>query len=335
MYRKNKVEYVDFKTINKHLKYCFSMREIHYREKESRENIGLKAFIVDRLKHFELTYSYGGAPCTYIFDKARGDTDDHQQITGLQAFAMLNRFTHINRCIEKKEDAPFSIKPILWKNPKYEGQRLDAICYDMNSAYSYAMLQPMPDTSVPPEAKNVEEGEIGFDLDGNRQTSGYSLFVFKLIESPFKEFVYHYYKKKYKAKTPAEKRKAKEYLNFCIGFLQLRDPFTRSQIIGLANDLIKSLIDDNTLYCNTDSIVSMTERPDLKLGNDIGEWKIEHKGKFAYLGFNYQWDYEIPSIRGKPKTDFDIGWDLLNDPLPDNGNYYKFNPVKGEMELCN
>lgn len=335
MYSKKKIEYVNFSTINKHLKYVYKMREIIYREKRKGEPFGLKAFIVDRLKHFELTYCYGGEPCTYIFDKAKGDTDDHQQITGLQAFATLNRYTHINRVIEKKEDAPFSAKPILWNNPKFEGKRTEAISYDINSAYSYAMLQAMPDTSIPPKQKEIEPGEIGFDLEGNRQTSGYSIYVFNLINSPFKKFVNTYYKKKIKAKTKLERRRAKEYLNFSVGFLQSRDPFTRAQIVGIANDLIKSLIDEETtIYCNTDSIVSTVERPELKLGNYIGEWKVEHKGLFAFKGFNYQWDYNLPSVRGKPKTDFEVGWDLLNDDLPENGNMYRFNSIKGVIEKC-
>ena len=128
------------------------------------------------------------------------------------------------------------------------------------------------------------------------------------------------------------KRKAKEYLNFCVGFLQHRDPYTRAQIVGLANDRILSLIDENTIYCNTDSIVSLTERPDLEIGNDIGQWKVEHRDKFAFVGYNYQWGTGLPSIRGKPKTDFEEGWDILKDELPDCGNKFKYNPIMGVIE---
>ena len=204
----------------------------------------------------------------------------------------------------------------------------------MNSAYSYAMIQDMPDTSVPPKAKVIGAGEIGFDVNGNRQTSGYSIYVFRLIESPFKKFVQTYYDKKNKAKTKAERRRAKEYLNFCVGFLQNRDPFTRAQIVGLANDLILSLIDENTLYCNTDSIVCLKEREDLKLGDNIGEWKIEHRGDFAYVGFNYQWNLDKPSIRGKTKSYFKDNWDILKDELPECNNSYYFDRIKGAMLKC-
>lgn len=329
MFSKKKIEYVDFKTINKHLKYVYSFRQLVFREKEPGECFGLKAFIVDRLRYFELSYACAGDPCTYIFDKTSGDTKDHQQITGLQAYSVLCKYATINHVVESKEDAPISARPLLWKNDKYDGKRQDAICYDVNSAYSYAMIQDMPDTSLAPMQKNIEAGEIGFDLDGNRQTEGYSIFVFKLRPSPFKKFVEVYYKKKKNAKNKQERRKYKEYLNFCIGFLQNRDPYTRAQIVGLANDRIAALRDENTLYCSTDSIVSLVERPDLKLGDDIGEWKIEHKGKFAYKGFSYQWNDDKPSIRGKLKSDFTDDFDLLTDDLPVNHNKYIFNSIKG------
>lgn len=332
MFSKKRVRYVDFETINKHLKYCEDYRKIHYRPKSDLENFKLDAFIEDKLRYFELSYKYAGEACTYIFDKANGDTDDHQQINGLQAYSVLCRYAKVNKVISDKEDAPFSAKGILWKNKKYEGKRVDAICYDINSAYSYAMIQPMPDTSIPPKQKYIEDGEIGFYPSGDRQTSGYSMYVFKLIESPFKRFVEVYYKKKISAKTKAEKRRAKEYLNFSVGFLQHRDPYTRAQIVGLANDRILSLIDENTLYCNTDSIVCLKERDDLELGNEIGQWKIEHRDKFAFVGFNYQWGLDIPSVRGKSKTDFYKGWDILKDELPDCGNKFRFNPIKGVIE---
>lgn len=332
MFTNKRIRYVDFDTINKHLDYCKGHRNLILREKRDGEFFELNAFIVDRLRYFELSYRYADEVCTYKFDKSTGDTEDHQQITGVQAFNVLNRYTRINRLIKNKEEAPFSAIPILWNNKKYEGKRVDAICYDMNSAYSYAMLQPMPDTSIPPKQKYIEHGEIGFDINGNRQTSGYSLYVFNLMDSPFKKFVYNYYKKKVKAKTKAEKRRAKEYLNFCVGFLQGRDPYTRAQIVGLANDRILSLIDENTLYCNTDSIVCLKPREDLEIGDDIGQWKVEHEGKFAFIGFNYQWNYDKPSIRGKLKTDFYDGWDILKDDLPECGNIFKFNNISKRIE---
>lgn len=334
MFSSKKIIYCSFSQINNILKYCYKNRECIFREKRNDESFGTNAFIVDKVKYLSISYSFGGKASTYIFDKSNGDTEDHQQVTGLQAFALLSRYCHVSRVIQGKDEAPFSAKGLLYKNPKYEGQRVEAICYDMNSAYSYAMLQPMPDTSIPPKQKYIQKGEIGFDLDGNRQTSGYSIYVFNLMDSPFKKFVNTYYNRKKNAKTKEERRRYKEYLNFAVGFLQGRDPFTRAQIVGLANDLMKSLIDKNTLYCNTDSIISLVERPELILGEDVGEWKIEHKGLFAYKGYNYQWGLEIPTFRGKIKTDFYVGWDILKDPLPECHNKYCFDKILGEVREC-
>lgn len=334
MFSRRKVVYCSLEQINNILKYCYRTRTCIFRDKNDNESFGANAYIVDRIKYLSISYAYGGKAATYIFDKSSGDTEDHQQITGLQAFTLLSRYCYVNRVIQDKDEAPFSAKGLLYKNPKYEGQRVEAICYDMNSAYSYAMLQPMPDTSIPPKRKYIEKGEIGFDLDGNRQTSGYSIYVFNLMDSPFKKFVYTYYKKKKNAKNKSDRRRYKEYLNFAVGFLQGRDPYTRAQIVGLANDLMKKLIDENTLYCNTDSIVSLVERPELIIGEDVGEWKIEHKGLFAYKGYNYQWDYEIPTFRGKVKTDFYVGWDILRDPLPECQNKYCFDQILGEVKEC-
>lgn len=55
------------------------------------------------------------------------------------------------------------------------------------------------------------------------------------------------------------------------------------------NKFIKNLMDENTLFSNTDSIVSLVPRPDLKISDNIGDFKIEHKGDFIYLdSYHYQ-----------------------------------------------
>lgn len=329
MFVQKRKEYVDLVTINKHLKNVYQYYRLCFREKRDDETFKDQAFIVDRMKFFELSYNNGGYRCTYIFNKANADTEDHRQITGMQAFNVLCRMSHVNKVIKDKMEAPFSAAPLLYYNEKYNNTRHDAICYDMNSAYSWAMLQDQPDTSKPPKAKYIDKDEIGFDLDGNRQTSGFSIYVFKLIPSPFKRFVYHYYEMKRNPKNKSEKRKAKEYLNFSVGFLQGRDPYTRANIIGLCNERIESLIDENTLYANTDSIVSMVERPELEIGDEIGQWKVEHRGKFAYREYSYQWNNDVPSVRGKPKEYFQKGFNLLTDDMPLCDNIYEFDRVKG------
>lgn len=317
MYKRDKIEFIEIDKMNEHLQYCKKYRVIKVRQKETFESVGLNAYIEDKMVEFRLTYKRIDKPCTYICYK--DGRPANQKITGQEAYRILNLYYNI-----PERQVNFSASPFLYKNDKYENKRVRAYSYDMNSAYSWAMLQDIPDTSVPPVAKVIEEGEIGFYLNGDIKTKGYSSFVFKLIPSPFEKFVNNWYKKK---QSPKTKAKAKGVLNYCVGYLQRKNPFLRAYIVGLCNNLIKSLINENTLYCNTDSIVSLVPL-DLKLGNNVGEWKIEKIGNFAFVGFNYQWDLDPPSYRSKPKTWFKKGWDILKDELPVEGNLYYYDNKK-------
>lgn len=344
LFMQKKIKYVDFDEIQKHIKYCFDYREIVFRAKEDNETFGIKAFIEDNLVYFKISYRYASHPCTYVFRK---DGVTQEKITGSEAFRILSKYYKVPRVdteiCGRYEDGGLSASPLLYSNPKYENQRVEAIGYDLNSAYSSAMLQPIPDTSVQPKSKIIEEGkEIGFkEIEMNGRMSltpifkGYSIYVFPLMQSPFTKFVNTWYNKKKNAKNQAEKDKAKCVLNFCVGYMQLVNPFIRATIIGRCNDLIKSLMNEDTLYCNTDCIVSLKERNDLSIGNEIGQFKIEHKGLFAYKGLTYQWDYDLPSYRGICKSWFSKGWDLLKDSIPNNGNVYRFNKEIGKMERIN
>lgn len=328
MFIKQRKEYVDQKTINAHLKYCFENRLIVDHPKFPDESFGNKAFVEDKEVQFRLTYKKGSGACTYIFKK--DGNLDHQVTDGGEAFRILNKYYKVPRFTNPSILAMSAI-PLLYKNEKYEGTRNNAIGYDLNSAYSYAMLQPMPDTSKPFRQGTIKEGEIGFiEIPARHNpevmslvpiSKGYSLYIFPLMESPFKRFVENWYNKKLVDKT---KHKAKGVLNYSVGYLQRVNPFLRATIIGYCNNLIESLIDEDTLYCNTDSIVSLSEKTNLTLGTAIGNWKIEHEGTFAFKGFNYQWNLDVPHYRGVSRKWFTKDWDLLKDSLPTNGNIYEY-----------
>lgn len=333
MFIRERKEYVDLETINKHLKYCYENRLIVERKKTSKETFKNKAFVEDKLVEFRLSYKKGTKACTYIFFK--DGRADSQVTDGGEAFRILSKYYKVPKFDDPKILA-MSASPLLYKNKKYENQRNEAIGYDLNSAYSFGMIQPMPDTSVPMRQGNIIEGkEIGFiELPKPNDPTqmmlvpkykGYSLYIFPLMESPFTKFVEVWYNKKLNINTKA---KAKGVLNYSIGYLQRVNPFLRATIIGHCNNYIKSLMDENTLYCNTDSLVSLKPREDFKLGNNLGEWKVEHSGKFAFSGFNYQWNLETPSYRSKPKSWFKKGWDILKDELPVESNIYVYKDYK-------
>lgn len=276
----------------------------------------------------------------YIF---RLDGSTAQAVSGLNAYRTLKKywpelpnlttdpyygyFTN-NDTYGWKYDPPCS--GIIGFNPKFENKRTpNCISYDINSAFAFAMLNKMPDTSKhPKEFSIVKENEIGFteDINGNmtcKFKGQFCEYVFPLIDSPFKEFVNTWYNRKKNAKNDDEKAKAKAMLTHSVGYLQRINPFLRGAIIYYSNEYIKKFIDENTLYWNTDSIVSCVQRPDIEsnLGTELGQWKITDTGDFALKNSNYQWNKDIPTIRGVPKKWFK-DFDILKDKVPSQGNIY-------------
>lgn len=248
-----------------------------------------------------------------------------------------------------------SASPLIGFNPEYSGQRQDAYCYDLNSAYSYAMTHTWIDTSNGPAMKEIEEGkEIGFsesyaangEFIYKIKRKGWSNMVFPIAPVPEcnKRYVENWYAKKKAAKNWQDKAKAKGSLNYLIGEWQNKNPYLRLLIVCSCNEFIESLIDENTLFYNTDSIVSRVRRPDIEanLGDNIGQWKIEHLGEVAYKGNTYQWNDDLPVVRGKAKNWFKRyiqehgGWDLLLDKYPDSSyNAYVFDEEQGKLVEVN
>lgn len=309
----------------------------------------------DKLVEFRVTVNLG-KPCTYILRKDK--SDEKQKIDPMTAYGTLNRYykvpsfredDYVNQVLAYDELlAKYDVTSsgLLYCNPKFEKQRIgDCYGYDLNSSYPNAMLKPMPDTSKKYRINSaVGENEIGFitsvDLkkDGTVETlikpifSGIAEFVFPLMESPFKRFVEVWYGRKKDAKTTDDKEKAKQMMNFSIGCLQKHNPFLRATILHYANLAIEENMDEDTLLCSTDSLVSKRKRDDLDIGKEIGQFKLEHEGDFYYDGMNYQWNLEPPTYRGVPKNWFKKGWDMSKDPLPKNGNVYRFDEKEDKIK---
>ena len=176
----------------------------------------------------------------------------------------------------------------------YVKQPLKCWSYDVNSAFAFAMLKPMPDTSQEPRYKSiVQKGEIGFNKFGGATTEvGIKCdYVFKLTDSPFKSYIIKYYNLKKNATDKELRAKYKDFLNIPTGMMQRKDIFVRNAIIYYSNQYIKSFIDENTVYCNVDCIVSLVPRYDIPIGDEIGQFKNEHICEdFKYIGTGmYQW----------------------------------------------
>lgn len=348
-FRRYKRRFITVQEMNQHLRYVRDLYRLVFREKTAEDVMARNAFIEDRLVTFSLTYKRGNDVTTFI---CRKDGDDNSQVVdGLEAFRILSKYYQVPRMPEevcgRADEGGLSASPFLWYNPRFEGQWVDAYSYDINSAYSAAMLGPMPDTSKGCRVGTIREGEIGFQEVLNPknedvtmlvpQESGFSFYIFPIMESPFKGFVDHWYGiKKNSKKGSKERQKAKEVLNFSVGYLQRVNPFLRAAIIGRCNSIIQSLIDPaTTLFCNTDSITSRVPL-DLPIGEDIGEWKVEKVGRVAYKGNNYQWEDGEVTFRGIPKGWFPRDWDITKDPIPTFGNIYEFRDMQlRSVKSCN
>lgn len=349
MFSKKRIKYCTFEEFEEALKFAQKFYDI-IEGPRPREAYYFNAYIEVKRTVVELTYKRGKQVCTYHF-RLDGQ-DDIRQTNGMEAYKILKQYCPELPDLSQDEFYGYTNTPDFgakygWRNEianctatlgfnekNVNTRHDDCYGYDLNSAWNYAMLQPMPDTSEHPEMfKTVEKGEIGFNYDDNGnfrlvEEGRLGIFVFKEIESPFKRFVQVWYDRKKNAKDKREKMKAKNVLTYSIGYLQRKNPFIRAAIICRANKYINSLIDENTLYWNTDSIISTVKRPDIEcnIGKEIGQWKLEHSGSFAYTGYSYQWNGDIPCVRGIPKkwfeTQYPNGFDILKDKLPNFGNVY-------------
>lgn len=247
---------------------------------------------------------------------------------------------------------------ILYYNQKFNAIRnKDCFSYDVNSSFSAAMLKPMPDTRHIRYQDVVRDGEIGFIhnigywpeahsvVNQLNQPwlvvfDGYADIVCPLVDGNeiFGRFVNKYYKQK-KMSTGEKKVQAKEMLNYGIGYFQLVNPLLRTTIIYWSNKLIYDHMDENTIYANTDCIVSKVRRDDIQCGNELGQFKNDHTGEFKYINLTCQWNTELPKWRGVPKDDFKDGFDLLLDDLPTMVTRYILNRKtlqfeKQEVDRC-
>lgn len=223
----------------------------------------------------------------------------------------------------------------MYSDDDHKRQWLKCYSYDMNSAYSYAMTKPIPDTSKEPRLNDiVKENEIGFYTNGHATTEigAFAEYIFPLIESPFKAYIYNYYDKKQKAKTEEERNNWKYFLNIPTGMMHKYNIFIRNTILYWCAEHIKKYKDKNTVYCNTDSIVSLVRRTDIPIGDGLGEFKEEHvNDNFKYIApCRYQWNQECHYSGVVKGTITDIeNVEHWQDNLP-----YKYNKETRRIEKC-
>lgn len=371
MFSKMKMVYVSVEEMNKMLKLC--PRELRINEEESKKPLPMSKCwyhrIDDKITNFHLYANIDflkgpKSKCTtrtihYVCKKDGSEALEHK--TGMEAYCLLQRMTKFKIEMPNYEyiegygymfegNLIATISGFRYKNKVYIGRRVFAYGYDLNSSYSAAMLKDMPDTSKPYRVGYLKEGEIGFNqsindegfyyLEATTKIGEFCEYIYPLMKSPFTKFVNYYFDKKAKATSKQERQLYKDILNFAVGFIRRKNPFIHSAILSYARKRILDLVDCNTIYSNTDSIISLTRRYDIEeeVGNEIGEFKLEHENEqFALTDSGYQWGFELPSISGKSKQWFKNaypdGYDILRDGLPKDANLYEFNENTYQLEL--
>ena len=342
MWKKNRIRFIDIDMMNQILYDC--RNKVIYEgayEEEKDDYIEGNAFIEDKTVKFQVTTKYKGVIATYITFKDGRTTDFMDTTTGMQAFSDFSHYWRVPRM--KSMD---SATPLIGfdDRPGRNKTRHTAYGYDLNSAYSAAMLKGWIDVSkVPTRGFINPETQVGFDYDDEGKLIlkhfGYCDWIFNKCETPegVKQYINKWYKIKEQAVAAGDiktKNHAKAMLNYVVGYFQKVNPWLRAWVVCSCNEFIENLLDEDSIFWNTDSIVSLKRRPDLErnLGTGIGQWKLEHEGEVAYVNNCYQWNNQKPTYRGVAKSWFKDGWDILTDPLPVVGNAYEFNKETLQLE---
>lgn len=223
------------------------------------------------------------------------------------------------------------------------------IGYDFNSHFASVMIKGIPDYRVEPK-KNCEvgDGEVGFkyvldDADGKYfldivlQNEGIADIVYPVMEPPkeLKELIKKWYRIKSTTKDKEEKAKAKAYLVQGYTLLGKKFPPIRAYVAGMAGRHISSLMDENTIRCNVDCIVSTVRRPDLEaiIGSGLGQLKIEGRGTFCMTSVNtYDWiEQGVHKANGVNLSLRKEGYDCLHPERKYKSFPYRFDRTTGKV----
>lgn len=205
----------------------------------------------------------------------------------------------------------------IWIDNRYYNQRVKCWAYDINSAYPYALLQDLPDTTKDLGPGIVQEGEFGIHYDKGvmeeSKVGELAINRFKMVESYLADWAKKQSKKKQEARKKGDDEAAEKYkasMNVAIGCLRNRDPFLYQFILWRVKDNIYKYIDEDTIRVDTDCIFSKKPRTDIPLGERLGEFKEcpQNGTEILLKGASYEWG-DKKSLRGVP-TELQDTYDL-------------------------
>lgn len=194
-------------------------------------------------------------------------------------------------------------------NLDYADKWLNCYSYDINCCFLSFLDYDLPDNKIKREWSIVESGEIGFidDLGYLKMVKKGELARWIFNKRKYRslaKFKHDMYNNRLKSENAEKKEFWKDCMVKSIGYLKYVNVFLRSAILSYAKNRIIRCIDENTIYCNTDSIISLTPRNDLDFGTGCGQFKIEHENKlfiFRSIGINV-WLGEKLKYRGTKKS---------------------------------
>lgn len=192
---------------------------------------------------------------------------------------------------------------ILKSNDKYKNIWTDYYEYDLNSAYAAIIYDKMPDTRYYRKYSFLNDNEIGF-IFGDSLTlveHGYADIIFPLVDTP--EGLKKYLSRWYKRKQNKDKRYfGKHALVQAVGYLQYHNPYLRAYIVEKCNKNMTKLINDykdDWILVNTDAIYLTKEIKDIKLGTEIGQFKLETGRIRTFNTADYELEDGTVKNRGK------------------------------------
>lgn len=252
---------------------------------------------------------------SYVYAKDDRDIKKHKRPG--DCYREMNREAHIPDIV--KADPAFHDYTASPFQDSISSQRnrermlyKDVICYDTNLTYFYLLNRQFPDVNKPQGFGVVEKGQVGFKIspkkiigsDGRVRNcltmvpeGRLADFRYPLTENmPFESYV----QKKLQALKdhPEDRGEIKNQIVVSVGVMAHHNPIWRAFIVETANQRIKSLMDENSIYCNTDCIISTVPRPDIPISTLPGDFKIEEQGDVVIEGQNLFWKSGKVSQRG-------------------------------------
>lgn len=309
---------VNLEQMKEILAYVKEYFNYSYSKPPTDKRIKAEVYIDDCPKYLKVTGKYINSVklTTYIFSKDGREVELEPNVPETYR-EMVKKVDDYHDLL--KEDSymnNFTSSPLLFSDYRYFYKTQEVICYDTNLTYFYLLGQDFPDTRQPKGRGIVRPREIGFRISGRvvqgndgKQRSqlilvnpgDYADFRYPKRPSPFKRYINYKLEQLKLVKNKEERSKVKSSINISVGNLQHHNPIWRAWIVESGNKRIKSLMDKNTIYANTDCVVSLVPRTDIPVSDKIGDFKIEHQGKCTIDGMTITWEDGTDNRRGAPK----------------------------------